>query len=232
MNNKLKNYLIFYLYKITEHPDMMGMDEHGKGRTESHINYCEVFEKVTKPSFQKNLADLDEIIAFKGEMKSIHDGFKDGFFKIYDMWKSEPCNIMFCGVDTYCQHPVKIFNEFDKFMMFNHTSPSSAFGFRDYFNCDVRYYPHTMSQETWDKALECSDPWKHEWNFEQVLYNKMLWSQNIQIQEAHRPDLAFQDVPEGKNKDLKMSDAKIIHFHGSRQIRDVIKKVNELKSNG
>ena len=122
-----------------------------------------------------------------------------------------------------------IFNEFDKFMMFNHTSPSSGFGFRDYFNCDVRYYPHTMSQETWDKALECSDPWEHEWDFEQILYNKMLWSQNIQIQEAHRPDLAFQDVPEGKNKDRKMSDAKIIHFHGSRQIRDVIKKVNELK---
>ena len=182
MHNKFKNYLIFYLFKITKHGDFMG-----QGKIESHKDYCEVFEKITKPSFEKNLSDLDEIVVFKDEKENIHDAFKDGFFRIYDLWKSEPCNIMFCGVDTYCQHPVEIFNKFDHFMMFNYTSYTppdnegkvSGFGFDHYFNCDVRYYPHSMKQETWEEAFEYSEPWEYEWNFEQRLYNRMLWSQGL-----------------------------------------------------
>ena len=109
--NKIKNYLAFSLCKITEREVPIGSTLHQLGSFE---NYREVFEKIARPSFEKNLLDLDEIIVFKDEAKTIHNVFENTFFNIYNLRKSEKCNILFCGTDTYCQHPVEVFNKFDK----------------------------------------------------------------------------------------------------------------------
>jgi hypothetical protein len=61
------------------------------------------------------------------------------------------------------------------------------------------------------------------WDAEQVIYNNMLWSQNIEPQLFYRPDLAFQMLNGNplhqQNTDFNricVRNAAVVHVHGSR----------------
>lgn len=216
----MKNYLVFYLFK----------PNHAPWKSALRPEYVR-FNEFSSKSFKKNLVGLDEIIVFDDEVDRLTDGFKLGFEKIYDLWKSEKCNILFCGVDTYCFKKVEIFDKFENFMMFNYTDPSTYADISEYFNCDVRLYPHTMKQEVWDVGLEMVDNWdsSQPWDYEQYIYNKMLWSQGLSFEQVYHPQLAWQDCRvKNNNNGLSVSDAQIVHFHGTRQIDTLYNKVVEL----
>ena len=114
-------------------------------RPDDYDKYVEMYE-MSKKSWMTHV-DIDECILNQAEgIEDIQEMFKGHFFLIYELWKAEPCNILYCGPDTLCVSPID-FSEFKEFRMFNYTHPKSMFGFHDYFNADIRYYPHTMSQE-------------------------------------------------------------------------------------
>jgi len=225
----IKNYLVFQLYKV---------DGEHYAKTHMYEEYRKALD-FTIPSFQENLVGLDEVIVLDGKSDNIKDVFRQGVYRIYDLWKSEgPCNIVYAGVDTYCLNKVDLFNQFDKFMMFNYCDPGVRLPkYPHYFNCDVRYYPHDLPEEVWRVGLDLADNFDYaEWNCIQEIYNEMLWSQpDIKPEDVYKPNIAYQYFLDGAsgagadNGGVNIEDAKIIHFAGTRNIDHMIDMVNQIK---
>jgi hypothetical protein len=101
-----------------------------------------------------------------------------------------------------------------------------------------------MSKATWKVGNDLAKNWNMTntndgWNFEQLMINKMFWSQGYTIEEAHRPEMYYQaqwlpGTEETKKQQDEwngclLEDAHIIHWHGSR---DANVKLNMMKTFG
>jgi hypothetical protein len=222
----MKNYLVAKNYTITDHTKW-----YNDRSTESDLvdNYDKM-EQILVESAQQHLIGLDEIVVHRGNAEHIRDVFRVHFEEIYNLWSSEPCNILYTDLDVVFLDTARYFGQYDFFAMFNFTDPPSTvdehYGltFERFFNCGIRYYPHTMEQETWDIGFEMLENWNPErWDSEQVIYNQMLWSQDIPPQRFYRPDLAFQmlynqPLHDGNTQFNRISvkQAAAVHVHGSR----------------
>lgn len=122
--------------------------------------------------------------------------------------------------------------------MFNYTDPKSGFGFTDYFNADVKFYPYSMDEKLWNIALIMEKEWPlyndddNVWNYEQIIWNKMLWSQGLTINDVLKPEYAYQLVSENIDESnnfnsFNIQDAKIIHCMGTRNF---FNKLNIIKN--
>ena len=188
-----------------------------------------------------------ERIILSGNVNHIQDVFRNNLKSLYKLWKNNyPCNILYTGPDVIFFKNCKFTDKFDKFMMFNYTDPKSGYGFNDYFNADVKFYPYSMDEKLWDIALDMEQNWPsyednqvygYSWNYEQIIWNKMLWDQNISIDYALKPEYAYQFVSENINEsdnfnNFNIKDAKIVHFCGTRNLfnkYNVIRNILQLE---
>lgn len=236
----MKNYLVTKNYKITDHTKWY--DDRTK-ETNLVVNY-QGMESLLTETAKANLVGLDEVIVHRGEAENIRDVFKIHFKEIYDLWSTKECNILYCDLDVVFLKKALIFNQYDFFAMFNFTDPPRTvdehYGleFERFFNCGIRYYPHTMKQETWDVGFKMLENWNPDrWDSEQVIYNQMLWSQNVEPQQVYRPDLAFQMLNSNPlhqsntnfNR-ISIRDAVGVHVHGSRGSGDRLQIMKDLVS--
>jgi len=222
----MKNYLVAKNYKIVDHTKWYDDRTHEHNLVENY----NAMETLLIDSAKDNLVNLDEVVIHRGEAENIREVFKIHFKEIYDLWQNEECNILYCDLDVVFLQKAMYFNQYDFFAMFNFTDPPQTFddhyglNFERFFNCGIRYYPHTMKQETWDVGFTMLDNWNPDrWDSEQVIYNQMLWSQNVAPQLFYRPDLAFQmlrDTPlhqaNTEFNRIDIRDAAAVHVHGSR----------------
>lgn len=162
---------------------------------------------------------------------------------IQDLWRQEPCNIVWAGADTLMIQPTEIFGGFDQYRLFNYTQPRSHELLPHYFNDDIQYFPHSMSQQTWDLGEELlANIYTHpegNWGYDQVRHNLMFWNQQIAEHDHCHPKLAWQAM------DLRSLDresvswhetwnncslgaAHILHFHASRGSHAVINIMQQL----
>ena len=110
-----------------------------------------------------------------------------------------------------------------------------------------------MSQDIWDMGLEMAENWDFNcWNTEQIILNKMLWDQPKRVPtNTHLPHMAYQGqmlyLPNGgdgyefkgqweQRRDAsnvwngcKLSDAQIVHTHGSRHAPSKYALMKELE---
>ena len=235
---EMKNYLVSKNYTITDHTKWYD-DRSNEANLVQNYNGM---ESVMVESARTHLVGLDEVIVHRGEAEHIRDVFRTHFKEIYDLWSSEPCNILYCDLDVVFLQQAQFFGQYDFFAMFNYTDPphthDAHYGltFDNFFNCGIRYYPNTMKQETWDIGFEMLDNWNPKrWDSEQVIYNQMLWTQGISPQRFYRPDLAFQmlhPVPlHQRNTDFNRIDirqAAVAHVHGSRGSGDRLEIMKQL----
>jgi hypothetical protein len=117
-----------------------------------------------------------------------------------------------------------------------------GFGFNNYFNADVKFYPYSMDEKLWDIALNMEKNWPpyedkdvygYSWNYEQIIWNKILWEQEININDVLKPEYAYQFVSENINEsdnfnNLNIKDAKIIHFCGTRNLFNKYNIINNI----
>ena len=171
------------------------------------------------------------------EIDSIAQAMKLNWTNTYNLWKKEPCNILAVGPDVQIVKPLKIFGEFNEFRMFNWTDPKTYndpnpwnIQLDNYFNGDFKYFPHTMSEELWDKGWEMAEKWEgndgtpETWGNEQLIENVMFWSQGLAWEDAHRPELFYQaqwlpwhDISvQNEWNGCDYQDAKVLHWHSSR----------------
>jgi hypothetical protein len=234
----MKNYLVCKNYSITDHTKWYEDRSQEQGIS---ANYT-AMERVMCDSAQRHLAGLDEIVVHRGQAAHIRDVFRIHFKEIYELWSNEPCNILYCDLDVVFLKSATFFDQYDFFAMFNFTDPTRTvdphYGltFERFFNCGIRYYPHTMSNAVWNTGFKMLENWNPErWDCEQVIYNQMLWSQNISPQLFYRPDLSFQmlhNIPlhrQNKNfNQISILDAAVVHVHGSRGSNDRLSIMNDL----
>lgn len=236
----MKNYLVTKNYKIVDHTQWF---EDRSNEFNLVENYAKM-ENILVDTAKQHLVDLDDVIVHRGEATHIRDVFREHFKEIYNLWKSEPCNILYCDLDVVFLQQARFFGQYDFFAMFNFTDPTHTIDehygltFDRFFNCGVRYYPHTMRQETWDLGFKMLDNWNPErWDSEQVIYNQMLWSQDVPPQKFYRPDLSFQmlfeqPLHQGNQvfNRIDIRQAAVVHVHGSRGSGNRLEIMKQLTS--
>lgn len=191
-----------------------------------------------------------EYILFQEEIENIVNAMPLNNDRIYELWHSEPCNILWVGPDVQFVKPTKIFDQFQEFRLFNWTDPKSwhkdnqyQISFDNLFNNDLCYYPHSMSGELWKLEREMRIKWDtskggNSYNNQQLVHNAMFWSQGLEWSDAHRPDLFYQaqwlpwqpiEVQDEWNQ-CSYAEAQVVHWHSSRHSPtklECMRQVNE-----
>jgi len=232
----VENILVLKNYRINDHSKWYG------DRTQEHniIENYKAMEGLCIESAKRYVQDLHRVHVFEGEADNIRDVFKTNFYEIYDLWK-EGNNILYTDLDVIFINPVRYFNRTNYFSMFNYTDPRSTeddhynIDIDHFFNCGIRYYPANMSHEIWDIGFEMLENWNPErWDSEQVIYNVMMWSQDISLQEVYKPKLAYQYLYADQEQicdnwnGISYKDCSAVHVHGSRGSGDRLALMTKL----
>ena len=191
-----------------------------------------------------------EYILLTEEIENIVNAMPLNNDRIYELWHSEPCNILWVGPDVQFVKPTKFFGEFKEFRLFNWTDPKSWYepnqynkSFDNLFNNDLQYYPHCMDPTLWEIERNMRSQWDtsdsmDSYNNQQIIHNTMFWSQSLEWKDAHRPNLFYQAqwLPwqsiESQDhwNECKYEDAQVIHWHSSRHSPtklECMRQVNE-----
>ena len=228
----MSNILVAKNYTITDHSKWW---DDRSTETDLVENYKEM-ETLCLQSAVDNLVDMDSLHVFTGQANNIREVFKTNFYEIYDLWK-DGHNILYCDLDVVFPKKHDYFVKTDKFQMFNLTDPISTtddhydLKFDHYFNCGIRYYPKNMSQDVWDLGFKMVENWNPDrWDSEQIIYNAMMFSQDITAQDVYAPNKAYQlladpRTPRGNQMNnsfnrINIQDAYAVHVHGSRGSSD------------
>jgi len=197
-------------------------------------------EELCVASAKQYIKDLDEVKVFRGNADNIRDVFKINFYEIYELWK-EGHNILYADLDVLFVKDVNYFEQFAKFSMFNLSDPVFTSDdhynvqFNHFFNCGIRYYPKDMDQSVWDLGIEMVENWNPDrWDSEQIIYNAMMFSQDIKLTDVLKPWLAYQMLAGNAQLDyehnkINLTDARSIHFHGSRDSYDRLQAMQQLR---
>jgi hypothetical protein len=182
--------------------------------------------QVSRASAEKFLAGDWTALVYDDPAPSRLQIFKRNWQRIYDLWHSEPCNILYLDSDSMFVKPTELFGRFKEFRMFNWTDPKSRPNFENFYNAGVRYYPASISEEVWKIGDDMAQNWQDDnWGMEQEIFNTMFWHQNIE--DHHHPELAWQGLrllyqhPDAQRaheewNNCALSQAHIMHIHGSR----------------
>ena len=251
----MKNYLIRSLYKIKS--PVWFADRTSEGDLydwymKMHDISLRSFKKHLQGDweflfFNKEVENIQEV--FKDHFFEIYDIWKQGDTNIL---YCGPDNIMMKPTKFFGEYDdFRMFNYTDpkSSVEANHYNIQHE----HFYNADVRYYPSTMSQDIWDMGLEMAENWDFNcWNTEQIILNKMLWDQpNRNPTNTHLPQMAYQGqmlyLPNsGDGKEFqgqwehrknssnewngcKLSDAHIVHTHGSRHAPSKYALMKELE---
>jgi len=251
----MKNYLIRSLYKIKSpiwFDDRSNEGDLYDWYMKMHDISLRSFEKNLQGDweflfFNKEVENIQEV--FKDHFFEIYDIWKQGDTNIL---YCGPDNIMMKPTTIFGEYDdFRMFNYTDP-KSFNDPNKYNM-KHEHFYNADVRYYPSTMSQDIWDMGLEMAENWDFDcWNTEQIILNKMLWDQpNRSPANTLLPHIAYQgqhlylpNTKEGadaqgpwehrkhvsnKWNGCKLSDAHIVHTHGSRHAPSKYALMKELE---
>ena len=218
----MKNYLIKGLHRIGDTHWWPGRDRADEGDL---YPFYEKMARLSESSFFHNLLGDWELIRLESTALDVNHVFRQQFRAIWDIWSSEPCNIYYCGSDVQVLKPVEVFGQYKNFLLFNYTDPKSLDEHEHFLNADIRYYPAEMDRAMFEQALT-DVAQATEWNNDQKLYNRMVWSQGLTPAEVINPLMAYQGPwlpgPEAAKQftdtwnGCRLEDASIVHWHGSR----------------
>lgn len=215
------------LYKINSTDDSYHSPSYHRRSSDDIFEHYSKMLEISSASARKHIKENNyERIVLTGEVSHIQEIFRKSLKDLYALWKENyPCNILYTGSDVLFVKDVSFTDKFNKFMMFNYTDPKSGFGFPHYFNADVKYYPATMDSSLWTIALEMEASWPsyNEWNYEQIIWNKMMWSQGEECNYFLNPKYAYQLVSlniqtSNQFNNYNIDDAAILHCTGTRSL--------------
>lgn len=227
----MKNYLVKSLFRVNN-PNWHVVDRTHEYKMYEHY---QDMHNISVGSFNKYLKGSWELVFVEGTVDHINQAFEKTFWAIHDLWHKEPCNILYTDPDTLAIKDIDIWEQYDKFMMFNYTDPRSLtssnrynLNFINFFNAGVRYFPASMTESTWKIGVDIARDWDYNtYDTEQIILNQMLWSQGITLEQALYPDLNWlamnlrnfdSSMVEAHSRwnQCQLEQAKIMHFASSR----------------
>lgn len=221
----MKNYLVKSLFRVRD-PDWKVLNRsHEPNLFDTYL----AMHEVSTATYQKFLQGNWELKFITGEVDQINQAFEQTFWAIHELWHSEPCNILYTDPDTIAVKPVDFWDQYQHFLMFNHTDPkqfnlSNPYNrtYPHFFNAGVRYFPASMDQSIWKLGTDMARTWNYAtYDTEQIILNAMLWDQGIGLEQALDPTMAWQlfhpDLNFGQQwNGCSIYDAKVLHLHSSR----------------
>ena len=227
----MKNYLVKSLFHVSD-PNWHVVNRRHESNLYEHYR---AMHDVSADSFTRHLTGEWELVFVEGTVDHINQAFEKTFWAIHDLWHKEPCNILYTDPDTLAIGDIDIWEQYDKFMMFNYTDPRSlttknryGLNFPNFFNAGVRYFPATMTKSTWQAGVDIARDWDYNtYDTEQIILNQMLWTQGVALEQALHPDLNWLamnlrnlqpnsvGLHEAWNQ-CHLGQAKIMHFASSR----------------
>lgn len=232
----MKNYIVSAVRPIQQ-------GWHIEKNQDLYKNYRRMYD-YSLASYRKFVEEPFEAILLEEPVANNYEHNKATWQFIYDLWHSEPCNILWAGADTFMTQPTSLFTGFKEYRLFNYTDPRSFGSFEHHFNDDVQLYPHSMSEDTWQVGLDFwqqgnTDPSLLEWGFDQLRHNAMFWSQEIDDNDRLKPHLNYLCMNMRSLDDhvvawheqwnrCEFYRAHILHFCASRGSESVIKIMEEL----
>ena len=217
----VKNYLIRSLYKINS---AVGINPGAQPSiTSTDYRVYKKMHDLTLPTLEKHIGGEWELVLFEGEVEHAQQMHKEVFMRTYQMWSEQPCNILFVDLDIMAFGPIDFFNQYNDFTMFSQIGDEALNGYPldQYYNCGLRYFPHTIDSAVWDLGLSLYKEWPDkgcEWDRDQLVYSKMLLSQpnfvfpNVAINSFY---MSYDVNPEF------LKQYKLLHFHSSKGPRAV-----------
>lgn len=224
----MKNYVVWTNCTIRESRQQFAGIE-AAGNREIRAAYENMF-RISQASARKFLQGEWESIVIADEVETRVDMFKQNWQKIWDIWHGEPCNILYLDSDTMFIQTCAMFGVFKEFRLFNWTDPKSNGEFLNYYNAGVRYYSSEMRPETWMVGEAEAEKWNLRiWDQEQVIFNRMFWSQALNSYDRHVPEYNWQALPNLPGPNLLRSQelwnctplqrVRVVHYSGSRDAR-------------
>lgn len=221
----VKNYLVSAVRPITQ-------GWHLEKNKNLYQNYQLMYD-MSLASFKQFLQEPFESICWSSTVQDNEQYTFENWKCIRDLWHSEPCNILWAGADTMMLQPTSLFTDrFREYRMFNYTDPKSCNEFAHFFNNDIQYFPHTMSEKIWELGEKLwqgveNHPMRN-WGFDQLRNNYMFFAQDIPDSDRLHPKLAYQCLGNGPTaytdqwNGVSINHAHILHFHGSRNSRRIV----------
>jgi hypothetical protein len=211
-----------------------------------HLDYQEMY-RLRLASFEHFVKEPFESVVWTDPATNSDTCTYQNWLDIKELWHKEPCNIFWAGADTLMIQPTNLFSDrFSQYRLFNYTDPKNYKDFAHYFNDDIQYYPHTMSDNVWKLGEELLTQREthpdRNWGFDQLRHNAMFWSQDISDSDRLHPEMAYQAIKLRSLSDQRMIDAHnewngidinqahMLHFHGSRGSQSVINIMKEICS--
>ena len=232
----VKNYLVCSVRPISE--NWMGNDS-----SQLYLDYQEMY-RLRLASFEHFVKEPFETILWTDTATNGDTCAYQNWLDIKELWNREPCNVFWAGADTLMIQPTELFSDrFTEYRLFNYTDPKSYRDFAHYFNDDIQYYPHTMSDDVWKLGEEWLTQREthpdRNWGFDQLRHNAMFWNQDIDESDILHPEMAYQamnlrvlaqNVIDWHNdwNRISINQAHILHFHGSRGSQAVINIMREM----
>lgn len=153
------------------------------------------------------------------------------WYLVKELWFREPCNILCMGADTMFIKPTEVFGRWNTMRLFNYTDPRNHPEFTNYFNDDVRYFPHDMDPAIWELGERRMAEWfSHQqahWDLGQLINNTMFWNQSIDDNDRLHPYMNWMShnlrdlSPESlaathRWNRFPFESVHVMHFNGSR----------------
>jgi hypothetical protein len=157
--------------------------------------------------------------------------FKD----INKLWK-ENANIFYADVDTLCMKPIDIFGKYFQFSEFWISDPPSLPDHPKNMNSGIKYFPAETAKAVMDYGEVLVDKFLEEknenspWALDQEIYIKMLDKQGIPFEKFMDNSLNwinFNAVNSTGLNIIERKDAKVLHFHSTRNASETVKIMEE-----
>ena len=221
----MKNYVVWHNCHINDKERRFDIEP--SASEEVRLAYDKMWQ-VSHASAVKFLAGEWEAVVFTEPAETRVKMFQDSWYRIWDLWHNERCNILCLDSDAMFIRPTEMFGKFSEFRMFNWSDPKSTHLYANNFNAGVRYYPSTMTDATWQIGADMAKNWNLDiWDQEQIIFNEMFWTQDIPESDRRHPELNWQGmqmiVPDPRMQaaheewnQWPISQTYIMHVHGSR----------------
>lgn len=194
--------------------------------------------KLHLVSAEKYLRNTDETITLHSdrEVSGNNEMFEDIFEKTYNLWKLGN-NVLFTDIDTLFVKPVDVFGRFKEFKLFwqtcvKHKIPLLRYPKVEvkYLNCGVRYFPREMREDIWDLGFKLWEAPQGEWDWEQRLYNEMLYAQflNSSVYMLETLNEYNWQVANDAVNSIPMEEACILHFYASRGPHSALSRMKKI----
>jgi hypothetical protein len=166
---------------------------------------------------KKNIMGLDDIVVHDTVVQDIQDAFRQHFYDLYDLWKTQKFNILYSDLDVLFIRKLDWFNISKKFILYNGG------------NSGIRYHGHDMDEKLWQHAFKLAKKWDGlKWHFEQDIYKDMyrhpangkFFKQDLVI------NLPRLDDPKVLHENAYINNIAAIHFHASNGDKQFIRMKN------